>query len=76
MAAYTRTLQVSWVLGNHIEMTRTAGRDHAMHIPTHPDEHVLQLPYSALTELQNSVDMMGEQPQLDIHRDFILYPVP
>ena len=76
VAAYTRTLQVSWVLGNHIEMTRTAGRDYAMHIPTHPDEHVLQLPYSALTELQKSVDTMGELPQLDIHRDFILYPVP
>jgi glyoxylase-like metal-dependent hydrolase (beta-lactamase superfamily II) len=76
VAGYTRTLNVSWILGNHIEMTRTADRDYPMHIPTHPDEHVLQLPYSALLELQKSVDAMGEQPRLDIHRDFILYPVP
>lgn len=76
VAAYTRTLQVSWILGNHIEMTRNAGRDYAMHIPAHPDEHVLQLPYSALLELQKSVDQMGAQPRLDIHRDFLLYPVP
>jgi glyoxylase-like metal-dependent hydrolase (beta-lactamase superfamily II) len=76
VADYTRTLKVSWILGNHIEMTRTADRDYPMHIPTHPDEHVLQLPYSALLELQESVDAMGEQPRLDIHRDFILYPVP
>ena len=76
VVAYTRTLKVSWILGNHIEMTRTPGRDYAMDIPTHPNEHVLQLPYSALLELQKSVDKMGEEPRLDIHRDFILYPIP
>jgi len=76
VVAYTSSLQVSWILGNHIEMTSTPSRDFAMHIPTHPDEHVLQLPYSALLELQKSVDAMGEQPRLDIHKDFILYPVP
>jgi hydroxyacylglutathione hydrolase len=76
VADYTKTLKVSWILGNHIEMTRTPGRDFAMHIPTHPNEHVLQLPYSDLLELKQSVDAMGEQPRLDIHHDFILYPIP
>jgi hydroxyacylglutathione hydrolase len=76
VVAYTRSLQVSWILGNHIEMTRTPRRDYAMHIPTHPDEHVLELPYAALIELQKSVDAMGELPRLDVHRDFILYPIP
>ena len=76
LADYTRTLKVSWILGNHIEMTRTPGRDFPMHLPTHPNEHELQLPYSALLELQKSVDAMGDQPRLDIHHDFILYPVP
>ncbi len=76
VADYTRTLEVSWILGNHIEMTTTPGRDFAMHIPTHPHEHVLQLPYSALLELKKSVDAMGDQPRLDVHPDFILYPVP
>ena len=78
VANYTRDLHVSWILGNHIEMTRTPGRDYAMHIPIHPDEHVLQLPYSALLELEKSVDAMGNEngPELDIHRDFILYPRP
>jgi glyoxylase-like metal-dependent hydrolase (beta-lactamase superfamily II) len=76
VVAYTRTLQVSWILGNHIEMTRTPGHDYAMHVPTHSDEHLLELPYSALAELQKSVDSMGAQPRLDIHHDFILYPIP
>jgi glyoxylase-like metal-dependent hydrolase (beta-lactamase superfamily II) len=76
VADYTRDLHVSWILGNHIEMTRTPGRDYAMHIATHPDEHALQLPYSALLELRKSVDAMGDEPRLDIHPDFILYPRP
>lgn len=76
VADYTRDLRVSWILGNHIEMTRTPGRDYAMHIATHPDEHALQLPYSSLLELRQSVDAMGNEPRLDIHRDFILYPRP
>jgi glyoxylase-like metal-dependent hydrolase (beta-lactamase superfamily II) len=73
---YTKGLQVSWILGNHIEMTRTPGHDYPMHTPTHPDEHVLQLPYSDLLELKKSVDAMGDLPRLDVHHDFILYPVP
>jgi glyoxylase-like metal-dependent hydrolase (beta-lactamase superfamily II) len=76
VADYTRDLHVSWILGNHIEMTRTPGRDYAMHTATHPDEHPLQMPYSALLELRKSVDAMGDEPRLDIHPDFILYPRP
>ena len=76
MLRFTEGKLVAHILGNHIEMTTTPGRDFAMHIPAHPHEHVLQLPYSALLELKKSVDAMGDQPRLDIHADFILYPVP
>lgn len=76
VVSYTRALNVSWVLGNHIEMTTTPQRDYPMHALTHPDEHVLQLPYSSLLELQQAVDAMGPKPRLDVHRDFIIYPLP
>jgi glyoxylase-like metal-dependent hydrolase (beta-lactamase superfamily II) len=76
VANYTRSLGVSWILGNHIEMTRTPGRDYPMHTATHPNEHALQLPYSSLLELQKSVDQMGPEPKLDVHKDFIVYPLP
>jgi glyoxylase-like metal-dependent hydrolase (beta-lactamase superfamily II) len=76
VANYTRDLHVSWILGNHIEMTRTPGRDYAMHIATHPHEHPLQLRYSTLLELRKSVDAMGNEPRLEIHPEFILYPRP
>jgi glyoxylase-like metal-dependent hydrolase (beta-lactamase superfamily II) len=76
VANFTRDLGVTWILGNHIEMTRDAGRDFAMHAATHPKEHVLQLPYARLLELQDAVDKMGDEPRLEVHKDFIIYPLP
>jgi glyoxylase-like metal-dependent hydrolase (beta-lactamase superfamily II) len=76
VAHYTRSLKVSWILGNHIEMTTTPGRDYPMHAATHPNEHVLQLPYARLLELQAAVDKMGPEPRLEVHHDFIIYPLP
>jgi glyoxylase-like metal-dependent hydrolase (beta-lactamase superfamily II) len=76
VVSYTRSLNVSWILGNHIEMTTKPGRDYPMHTPTHPDEHPLQLPYASLLELQKAVDAMGENARLEVHDDFIVYPLP
>jgi glyoxylase-like metal-dependent hydrolase (beta-lactamase superfamily II) len=73
---FTRPLKVSWILGNHIEMTRKPGRDFPMHAASHPDEHPLELPYARLIELQTAVHRMGDMPSLDIHPDFIIYPLP
>jgi hydroxyacylglutathione hydrolase len=76
VADFTRSRPVAWILGNHIEMTQTPGRDYAMHIPTHPLEHRLELPYASLLELRAAVDAMGELPRLEVHNDFIIYPLP
>jgi glyoxylase-like metal-dependent hydrolase (beta-lactamase superfamily II) len=72
---FTRSHPVAWILGNHIEMTQTPGRDYAMHIPSHPLEHRLELPYASLLELRTAVDAMGELPRLEVHDDFIIYPL-
>jgi glyoxylase-like metal-dependent hydrolase (beta-lactamase superfamily II) len=73
---FTRPRGVSWVLGNHIEMTQTPRRDYAIHAASHPLEHALELPYARLLELQSAVDKMGPQPRLELHEDFIIYPLP
>jgi hydroxyacylglutathione hydrolase len=76
VAEFTRSRQVAWILGNHIEMTQAPGRDYAMHIPSHPLEHRLELPSSSLLDLRAAVDAMGELPRLEVHDDFIIYPLP
>jgi len=75
IVAFTKTHPVSWVMGNHIEMTAMPGRDYPMHTPSHPNEHPLELPYADLLQLQAAMHKMSGA-QLDIHKDFILYPTP
>jgi hydroxyacylglutathione hydrolase len=72
--AFTRSHPVSWLMGAHIEMTRTAGQDYPMEAPAHPDEHALELPYDRLLELQTALHSMEDEPKRDVHEDFILYP--
>ena len=76
VVAYTAQHPVRYLLGAHIEMTRSAGADYAMRAPEHPDEHVLELPYARLLELQAALHAMGETPQRAVHDDFIVYPRP
>jgi glyoxylase-like metal-dependent hydrolase (beta-lactamase superfamily II) len=76
VADFTRSHTVAWILGNHIEMTQTPGRDYPMHFPSHPLEHRLELPPSRLLELRAAVDAMGDLPRLEEHDDFIIYPLP
>ena len=76
VVAFTKTRHVSHILGAHIEMTRTPGKDFVDEAPSHPDEHALELPYAALIELQGAVHKMGDTPVRDAHADFIVFPLP
>lgn len=76
IAAFASTHPIRAVLGAHIEMTRTPGRDYEHEAPTHPDEHSLELPAGSIAELQEGLKGkldVPEQPQ--VHDHFIIYPV-
>jgi glyoxylase-like metal-dependent hydrolase (beta-lactamase superfamily II) len=75
VVAFTKDRRVSHVLGAHIEMTQTPGKDFTDAAPTHPNEHALELPYSDLLELQAAVHKMGDTPVKDAHHDFIVFPL-
>lgn len=75
VVGFTRNHPVKWLLGAHIEMTATPGKD-LPDRPPHTDEHVLELPYARLLELQAAVRKMGETPVRDVHPDFIVVPRP
>ena len=74
--AFTATHPVRYILGAHIEMTRTPGEDYPMRAASHPNEHPLELPYQSLVELNAALHAMGQTPARDKHRDFIVYPRP
>jgi glyoxylase-like metal-dependent hydrolase (beta-lactamase superfamily II) len=76
VAAFTKGKRVSHVLGAHIEMTATPGKDFGDAALTHPNERALELPYADLAELQAAVRAEGEPPKRDVHNDFIVFPLP
>ncbi|QUD89625.1 MBL fold metallo-hydrolase [Phenylobacterium montanum] len=76
VVAFTKDRKVSHILGAHIEMTTTPGKDFAMEAPTHPNERALELPYSDLLALQAAVHAMGDKARVEKHDDFIVYPIP
>lgn len=76
LAAFARTHPIRAVLGAHIEMTTTPGRDYPMEAPAHPSEHALALPPSAIEELAVAAAKAPSPPVIDRHADFILTPVP
>ena len=65
---------VDWALGTHIEM-KASGGDFALGSDQHPNEHVLQLGPSVLSELADACEAMGSSPSYEEHADFILYPL-
>ena len=77
LAAFTARHRVRAVLGAHIEMTRTAGKDYAHRAPAHPDEHPLELPAAAIAELRGGLKAPLDDPaRPQIHDHFIIVPVP
>jgi glyoxylase-like metal-dependent hydrolase (beta-lactamase superfamily II) len=66
---------VCWVLGTHIEMTTTPGVDYGFGVTSHPNEHVLQLTRDHLLELHDGVIAMQNAPFIEVHDDFIIYPL-
>jgi glyoxylase-like metal-dependent hydrolase (beta-lactamase superfamily II) len=76
VAAFARTHPVAALLGAHIEMTTVPGKDYAMEAATHPDEHPLELPPSAIDRLAAAAHRMATAPVIANAGDFIITPRP
>lgn len=76
LAAFARAHRITALLGAHIEMTRTPGKDYGPQAPAHPDEHPLALPANAIPRLAAATRRVAPAPAIRNEGDFILYPVP
>lgn len=66
--------KVSYILGNHIEMTKAAGKDYPIGTTFQPDEHILPLKVNDLFLLNESLKQIGKNAKRETHADFIIYP--
>ena len=75
LVKFTTKNEISYILGNHIEMTRTAGVDYPMETMYQPEEHPLPLSIDQLNELAMALTALGETPTREVHDSFIIYPI-
>jgi len=71
---FSKNYQVTYLMGNHIEMTRTKGIDYPTGTTYQPNEHVLPLGLDVLEELHLACEKMGNTVVHQIHDDFIIVP--
>ncbi|HTD41510.1 MAG TPA: MBL fold metallo-hydrolase [Mucilaginibacter sp.] len=71
---FTAQHKISYLLGNHIEMTNTPGKDYPIGATFQPDEHILPLTVKDLLLLNTTLISLGDKPTRKILDDFIIYP--
>jgi hydroxyacylglutathione hydrolase len=72
---FTNNHDISYILGNHIEMTQTPGIDYPIETIYQPNEHQLPLSVLELKELSEALTKLGDTPKKEIHDSFIIYPI-
>ncbi len=75
LVKFTDNNEISTILGNHIEMTQTAGIDYPVRTIYQPKEHQLPLSVLTLKELSSALTKLGDTPTKEVHDSFIIYPV-
>jgi glyoxylase-like metal-dependent hydrolase (beta-lactamase superfamily II) len=71
---FISTHKTSYILGNHIEMTNTPGKDYPIGTTFQPDEHILPLQRKDLLSLNEALIKLGDKPTREVHDVFIIYP--
>ena len=66
--------KISWILGNHIEMSKNPGVDYPIGSNYQPDEHILPLTVKDLVLLNETLKGM-DKPERKVLNDFIIYPI-
>jgi hydroxyacylglutathione hydrolase len=75
LIAFLQGKPVAHVLGNHIEQTSTPFKDFPIGSIYHPNEHVLELTFGTLLELENGLQSMQDAPHRLATRDFTIWPL-
>jgi glyoxylase-like metal-dependent hydrolase (beta-lactamase superfamily II) len=75
LIAFLEGKPVAHILGNHIEQTRTPFKDFPIGSIYHPNEHVLELTFGTLLELEDGLKSMNGVPRRLATRDFTIWPV-
>ncbi len=73
---FTKTREVSWVLGAHIELPQKPGESFSSNDLVRTDERLLEMTPATIADVQSALLEMGEQLRVEPYDDFILFPHP
>lgn len=73
LAAFADEHPVTHVLGCHVEMTTTPGRDYPLGSTHQPDEPPLEMSAAHLDALRRAVDEVGDRPGVYPYDDFVIH---
>jgi glyoxylase-like metal-dependent hydrolase (beta-lactamase superfamily II) len=75
LIAFLQGKPVAHVLGNHIEESNTPFLDYPIGSIYHPQEHVLELTFGTLLELEYALKAINGKPRRMAMRDFTVWPL-
>jgi glyoxylase-like metal-dependent hydrolase (beta-lactamase superfamily II) len=74
LVAFAAANPVSWVLGNHIEVSSRAREPYPYRTAAHPNERALHFAPTKLQEIADAVRAMGDTPRCEVHDYFVIQP--
>ena len=76
LLALARSRLVTHVMGCHIEMSRTPGRDYPIGSKYQPEEPPLQMTVAQLTAVRDAAQLVKDRPGAHVFDDFIIFNGP
>lgn len=76
MAGFAKTHPIDWLLGGHVEMKAKPGQAFGQQAKSRRGEHVLELPASAIGDVQAAFAGIGDYPRVTPYAEFVLLPHP
>jgi hydroxyacylglutathione hydrolase len=73
LVAFARSRSVTHVMGCHIEMSRTAGRDYPVGSAYQPDEPALQMTVDQLVAVRDAAVSLPARPGAYVFDDFVIF---
>ncbi len=75
MINFSKMMKVKFLMGNHIEMSKTKGIDYPTGSTWQPDEQVLPMKPEVLNELYDACIRMADRPVKEVHNTFVIDPI-
>jgi hydroxyacylglutathione hydrolase len=72
LARFAHTHEITYVLGNHIEMMNQPRQLYPVGTTYQPNEHPLPLTAAHIDQLHSACEAMANNPHRDVHDEFII----